>query len=309
MSHNLGECPLCGAEEFVPILQARDFHYGNPGTYSLTQCVHCTLCFQNPMFSESELMAFYPKDYYSFVDRFASNQANSFPAQLKKRLLGSDNHATKDPRFSQPGRLLDVGCGSGWFMDEMKRKEWEVRGIEPSASAADVGRSKGLDIFVGSLLDAAFPPESFDYIRFNHSFEHLPNPNEVLEEVHRILSSNGKLMIGVPNQASFNARVFGQYWWHLALPVHTFAYSPRTLSGMLSAHRFKVENVIFNTEGGALRGSIQLYLNRNDSVLRDSGRFAASRTARILSHWLGYIQNRLRIADVIEVTAAKSSDH
>ena len=206
MSHHLSDCPLCGGHNFVPLLKARDFHYGNPGEYRLAQCSNCTLGFLDPMYDETELSKFYPADYYSFTDRFTSNQSSSGLRRLARKLFGTRERQTKDPHFDHPGKMLDVGCGSGWFLVKMRDQGWDVRGVEPSAAAAKLGQSeRGLDIFPGTLLDIAFPAESFDYIRFNHSFEHVGRPNEVLAEVHRILKNDGKLLIAVPNRASVNA--------------------------------------------------------------------------------------------------------
>ena len=202
--------------------------------------------------------------------------------------------------------MLDVGCGSGWFLAKMREHGWEVMGAEPSPAAARLGQSEqGLDIFPGSVLDAAFPAKSFDYIRLNHSLEHMSNPNQVLDELHRILARNGKLMIGVPNRASLNAWLFGPFWWHLALPLHAFSYSTKTLSQMLAKHSFKVEKVIFNTEHTAIQGSLQMFLNRHDTPLSSQGSISESRFALVPCAWAAHLQNMLHIADVIEITATK----
>ena len=305
MSFQIRECPLCEGQRFAPLLKARDFHYGNPGEYAMIQCTECSLAFLDPMYDEAELFRFYPVDYYAFVDRFSA----SSPSRMKdaiRSLLGTREHLTRDPRFERPGRLLDVGCGSGWFLSKMRAQGWDVTGVEPSLAAAKLGQSEqGLNIFPGSLLDANFHPKSFDYIRFNHSFEHMCDPNRVLAEVHRILADNGKLMIGVPNRSSLNARLFGPLWWHLALPLHPFSYSTKTLSQMLQKHSFRVETVTFNTEGASIQGSLQIFANRKDKVLVTSGRLARSRFLRMLCTWVAYLQNALHLADAIEITAVK----
>jgi SAM-dependent methyltransferase len=306
MSYRLPECPLCAAQEFVPVLRARDFHYGNPGEYTLAQCARCTLAFLDPMYDEAELAAFYPNYYYAYADRFSdSNPANSFKSRIKRFLITREP-VTQDPKFERPGRMLDIGCGSGWFMSQMRDRGWDVTGVEPSIAAANFGKGvKGLNIFPGSLLDAKFPTGFFDYIRLNHSFEHMEHPNAILDEVYRILADNGKLMIGVPNRESFNARVFGGYWHNLALPVHTFSYSVKTLSQMLQKHNLNVKKVVFNTNLTSLQESVQMYLNRNDAALTPHGRFAGNRWAALLCCWAARLQNLFHIADVIEITAIK----
>ncbi len=306
MSYRLRECPLCGGQEFVPLLRARDFHYGNPGEYTQAQCTQCRLAFLDPMYDELELATFYPKTYYAFTDLFSvSNQVYSFKQKVW-RFAGRREFPTKDPKFERPGRMLDIGCGSGWFISKMRAQGWDVTGVEPNVAAANFGKSEqGLNIFPGSLVDAKFPTGSFDYVRMNHSLEHIECPNQVLDEAYRILADNGKLMIGVPNRDSFNARVFGRYWHHLALPVHTFSYSVQTLSRMLSKHNFDVERVAFNTNPTPLLESIQMYLNRKDAVLSSQGRFTASLLATFLCNCAAHLQNIFRIADVVEVTATK----
>jgi SAM-dependent methyltransferase len=305
MSPRILDCPLCGGQSFRPLMKARDFHYGNPGEFAMVQCTKCSLAILDPIPSELELAGYYPQTYYSFGDRFSTSRASRL-RKVMRTIVGTRVHETKDPKFERPGKLLDVGCGSGWFLSKMRAKGWEVAGVEPSLDAAKIGQAKeGLNIFPGSLPEANFPPKSFKYIRFNHSFEHVTNPNQILDEVHRILADDGKLMLGIPNRSGLNAKLFGSFWWHLALPLHPFSYSTKTISQMLEKHSFKVERIISNTEGASIQGSLQMSLNRNDTVLGTTGRVVRSRLARIPCAWFAYLQNALNIADAIEITATK----
>lgn len=259
------------------------------------------------MWSEEELFRFYPGTYYAYTDRLDKKEL-PFLKRTLKRLLGLNELTTKDPMFRSPGNVLDVGCGSGWFIAGMKAQGWTVRGVEPNSAAARLGQSKfGLDIFNGTLWDAQFDSESFDYIRLNHSLEHMTDPNKVLKEVHRILAKDGKILIGVPNGKSLNARLFGSYWYHLALPVHTFVYSPETLIKMLQKNQFKAIKVIHNTNSAGIQGSLQFFLNRNDTPLRPEGRVASSQVIRVLASWAAHLENICRVSDFIEVTAVKAS--
>ncbi len=258
------------------------------------------------MYEEAELATFYPNDYYAFADRFAAARPDpSLKAKIWK-LVGPRDHETRDPKFEKPGRMLDIGCGAGGFIFQMKERGWDVKGVEPNVAAADYGRrKKGLDIFPGLLKDAKFPAESFDYVRLNHSFEHMEHPNQILDEIYRILAPNGKLMIGIPNRDSFNARVFGRFWYHLALPLHTFSYSVQTGKRMLQKHNFNVERVVFNTEQTPLLGGVQLYFNRNRPSPGFDGRFYTSMLATFVCYWTARLQNLLHVADIVEITATK----
>jgi SAM-dependent methyltransferase len=306
MSYRLRECPLCGGREFVSRLRARDYHYGNSGEYTQSECRQCTLAFLDPMLEQAELAAFYPRDYYAFADRIEAAKPNHTLKAKIWKLVGPRDHVTRDPEFEKPGTMLDIGCGAGGFIIQMRDKGWDVKGVEPNVAAADYGRNKkGLDIFPGLVMDARFPDESFDYVRMNHSFEHMEHPNQTLDEVYRILAPNGKLMIGVPNRDSFNARLFGRFWFHLALPLHAFSYSVQTAQRMLQKHDFKVERVVFNTEQTPLLVGMQLCFNRNDVSPGFQGRLSTSALATFVCYWAARLQNVLHVADVIEITATK----
>jgi SAM-dependent methyltransferase len=256
----------------------------------------------NPEFSDEELSRLYPPDYYAYQDNFQPNRWK----EVLKAGLGL-RIRTRDPKFSVPGRVLDLGCGSGWFLRSMREAGWESYGVEISAAAAELGRRQGgLNIFTGTLDQARFADNFFDYIRSNHSFEHISNPNDTLEEMHRILRPDGKLMIGVPNVDSFNAKTFGQYWWYLGAPVHCFNYSVRTLSQMLTKHRFHVDTVTFNSDYSGILGSLQIWLNRHNGRKSGQGSAISNPFLKFATQWIAKAIDLVHRGDAIEITAVKA---
>ena len=185
----------------------------------------------------------------------------------------------------------------------MRDKGWAVHGLELDVVAAERGRKVGLDIFGGTIQEAEFPSETFDYVRSNHSFEHVHNPREVLLEMRRILKPTGLLFIGVPNISGLVARLFGTYWWFLGAPVHPFSYTPATLRRMLSDSGFKVEYVNFNSSFGGVFGSLQLYLNRNNGKLGEDGWVFHNRLLMVVGYWIARSLDFLRMGDCIEIIA------
>ena len=305
MSEQLQLCPLCESSRHRNVYVARDWHYGNKGTFRVERCEDCTLMFLNPMFTDQELTAFYPDDYYAYQNHFESHPVK----ETIKRLLGLTIQ-TRDPKFAQPGNILDVGCGSGWFLRRMRDQGWQTFGVEVSSSAVRVGREKGgLDIFCGTLPAARFQPDFFDYVRLNHSFEHIASPHETLDEIHRILKPDGKLMIGVPNLDSLNARLFGKYWWYLGVPVHPYTYAVQTLSRLLAKHRFEVEKVTYNADFSGILGSFQIWLNRNSTRKSTEGAAYNNPLLKVGCHWLARVSNLFRLGDAIEITTTKRLEH
>lgn len=304
MSVELHICPLCEGPRHEQIYLARDRHYGISGLYRIVRCFDCSLVFLNPMYSSEELAPLYPADYYAYRD----NVHRSGWKDIFKRIL-CFRSGTRDPKFAKPGRMLDLGCGSGWYLHHMRGYGWETHGVEINDSAAALGRATwGLDIFSGTLKQAAFPADYFDYIRSNHSFEHIPDPNETLDEVRRILRPDGKILIGVPNIASLNARVFRQYWWYLGAPVHPFNYSVKTLSELLSKHDFRVQNISYNSDYGGIVGSAQIWLNRNTNRKSTEGAVVNSIVMKGLGNWAAKVADRFRVGDAIEITAVKATN-
>lgn len=301
MSVELRNCPLCEGNRFEQVYLARDRHYGISGSYRIVRCSECWLMFLNPMYSSEELAPLYPADYYAYQDNLITDGWKHFIKRMLRYGTG-----TQDPKFAKPGRMLDIGCGSGWFIHNMQDRGWEAYGVEINDVAAQMGRSKwGLKIFSGTLKQANFPAEHFDYIRSNHSFEHISDPNETLDEIRRILRPDGKLLIGVPNVAGFNARVFRQYWWYLGAPVHPFNYSARTLSALLGNHSFRVEKVTYNSDYGGIIGSAQIWLNRNTDRKSSEGLLINNVALRVVGNWAAKVTDVLCVGDAIEITAIK----
>ncbi len=299
------QCPLCLSSQFRPHYLTRDRHYGIQGNYRLVKCRKCSLVFLNPFPTEEALSRLYPKSYYAYQGFFEK-------PHVLKRLIKAFfliRVGTKDPKFSEPGRILDLGCGSGKFLYAYREKGWRTQGVEINPDAAELGqKAAGLDIFAGTLSDASFPAEDFDYIRSNHSFEHIVDPNETLQEINRILKPDGKVLIGVPNIDGWNSKCFRRYWWYLGVPVHPFSYSVTTLSRMLRKQGFLIEKVTYNSDFSGVLGSLQIFLNRNSQRLSGEGLLFNCFPLLVLAHWTAKFLDCLKLGDSIEIVCRKGTD-
>lgn len=303
----VASCMLCGGRNFYEIMKAPDPHYGMPGLFSIFRCRDCSLQFLNPQPTLAYLSTAYPSEYYSYVLHPLPTGWRAYKRRLgifMQRLLGLEMGRTRDPRFERPGTMLDIGCGAGDFLLRRRAEGWKVHGVEINAKAAEVGRREGqLDIKSGTLPDAGYPDAYFDYVRTNHSFEHLHNPREVLKEIRRIIKPGGKLFIGVPNIASLPAGMFGDCWYNLGPPTHPYGYNPKSLSLFLEQEGFEVEMVGYNSTFSGLIGSIQIRLNRGSGLPSDRGRVVNNRVLIILAHWVAKIIDAFKRGDCIEVIA------
>jgi SAM-dependent methyltransferase len=296
-------CIVCRSLDTRPCLRTRDYHSGISGQFDLVRCVGCGLVHLDPIPTTDEIADFYSRDYYAY-------QPVEKPRKFKRlirRLLGI-TIKTHDPAFPQPGEFVDIGCGSGDYLHKMSARGWSVRGVEPSAFGAEEGRRSGFDIFNGTLQEAKFATGSFDYVRSNHSFEHVPNPVETLDEIFRILKPDGKLYIGIPNIDGLPYRIFGKYWWHLAVPVHLYSYSVSTISALMQQSGFVIDKVYFNSNFASLLGSLQIYVNRNSEKKSSDGWLIKSRTLMFGATTMTRILDFIGQGDVIEIIARKQKE-
>lgn len=291
-------CPACESTDFEPFASGGDYHYSIDGEFALERCCKCDLWRLSPMLTASELAAFYPDDYYSYQPPVLESGAK----RLLRQLAGLDRR-TLVPAFKAPGRMVDIGCGAGHYLLRMQSEGWEVKGIELSKAAAAAGRAAGLDIRGGEIYEVGLDQGSFDFVRFNHSFEHVPDPLDVLVEVKKLIKPGGALFIGVPNTKGLWAKLFHDCWWYFGLPVHTYGFNARNLSLLLNRAGYEVETVRYHSEYAGLLGSLQIWLNKERGIRRSTGRIQSSRLLRLPALWICRLLDTLRMGDSIEVIA------
>ena len=299
------KCLICGSLEHEILYKTYDRHYGIQGEYSICQCKDCKFNFLFPMPSEDELTSLYPENFYAYQQFFEDKKPVNIIKSLIKRALFI-NIGTKDPKFNNPGRILDIGCGSGKFLYSMRERGWRVYGVEVNTNAADLGKeAAGINIFAGNLISAKFPDNFFDYIRSNHSFEHIVNPHETLSEIYRILKPGGSLLIGVPNVDGLNSKIFKSSWWYRGVPVHTFGYSTKSLARILEQHKFNVDKINYNSDYSGFLGSIQIYFNRNSERLSGEGFIINNLLFTIIAQRISKIFDFFKLGDAIEIISTK----
>lgn len=214
-------CKTCGSVRREEVLRAPDRFHGRTELYLLVRCLDCSLVSLQDPPPPSEMGNHYGVDY----DRAIAATGDDPNHWIERRdtLL----------KYKSAGSVLDLGCSSGGFLRSLKGPSWTLYGIEMSEQVARRAEAAtGAEVFVGDILDAPFPTNSFDVITCFHVFEHLYEPREVLSRVAQWLKPGGVFFTMMPNIDSAGRRIFGSYWYALELPRHTFHFSPKSLSRM-----------------------------------------------------------------------------
>jgi SAM-dependent methyltransferase len=212
-------CPVCGKTGAQEWLRAPDRFHGRREPYTLVRCAACSLVWLAEPPVPADMHLHYTDAYHKLISCSGENSPGRW--QARKAALAP---------HKQSGALLDMGCSSGTFLESLKREPWNLYGIEMSAEGARTAEARsGAQVFVGDILDAPFPRESFDVITCFDVLEHLYEPREVMARVGEWLKPGGIFYVLVPNVDSAEARVFQSYWHGLEMPRHLFHYSPASL--------------------------------------------------------------------------------
>lgn len=225
-------CALCGSHE-VDVVATTD-RDGKPLRNVL--CRECGLVWVDPRPTDEQLQQFYAEDYRSNYKGAAEPKKKHCYREMQR----ANARVERLGQVYQPGdRLLDVGAGAGFFAFVLRASHVNYHGIEPNQGYAGFARERlGLDgVEVGFLNDVQ-DFGAYDIITINHVFEHLPNPNESLAHMHKLLREGGHLILEVPNsEADYHSphKVF-----HVG---HLYWYNPETLRALAAKHGFVVEDL------------------------------------------------------------------
>jgi SAM-dependent methyltransferase len=233
-------CNFCGNPGSYEVYTIPDYLLNRPQvTARLVQCRKCGLIYQNPRPTLEEMAQHYPPEYDSYSLE-GSSEGSWFARQ--GAAYGMRKRVKFVTRELSEGRLLDIGCATGVFLREMDRQTgWQVEGLEINEFAAAIAREKfQLEVFQGTLEEAAYPARHFEAVTMWDVLEHVHDPAATLAEIRRILKPGGVLVVRVPNYASLDRRLFGRYWAGLDAPRHLFVFDPPILTKWLGANGFGV---------------------------------------------------------------------
>jgi SAM-dependent methyltransferase len=215
-------CLSCGGSG-VRALSGYDRHH-------LVRCQSCGLTFAGRRPSDAEISEHY-RGYGHWPDL-------ELTRQRYRELLD-----TLEP-FRGVGRLLDMGSGAGYFLEEAARRGWDAHGTEFSGTALDMSRAKGLNVVQAPITEETFPAGHFDVITAFEVVEHLRDPQEELRLIRRMLRPGGLFYCTTPNFASLTRRLVGARWTTISYPEHLIYFTDATLTSWLGSAGFTPQSVI-----------------------------------------------------------------
>lgn len=196
----VNRCLFCGKKSFAFVQEVDGVPYG----FLLYRCKSCGTHFQNPMPKKLFLEKLYEKIYQKKYKLISTERAFEEKDEEQEKM-----RMEKIETFVKPGKLLDVGASTGFFLSEAKKRGWEVFGVEYAKEAVErAKRAFGLNIAAGDIETVGLPNEYFDVVTMHSVLEHIPNPIHAIQIVRKKLKRGGLFVFSLPNVGSFEFALF-----------------------------------------------------------------------------------------------------
>jgi len=313
-------CNLCKSADSAVLFNARDRLHGIGDMFTYAQCNECGLVYMNPQVVLEDIKNLYPADYaphsttgkgIGFRVISSQNKIRKIPVigYFLKKLINVKITDKVYRKLDSQSRVLDVGCGSGAFLNGLRAdKNCEVFGVDISETAvSEAKKSYGLDIFKGNITEVPFPDSHFDIITAWWYLEHVPEPDTTIAKISSLLKHNGYCIIGVPNFNSFCAKRFKDKWYHLDCPRHLCIWTPHAITRLLDKHGLTVTKIIYDKTPWGLLGSLQYSLYGDNINPKYRNRLRSSLLLWILLLPFTMLMSLLKKSDIIVVYAQKTT--
>lgn len=268
-------CPICGCMKTVHVFTAADLNWKIQGSFPYLRCKKCGALFR-PAGSTIPAGA-YPRGYGSFVNpesHLLHSRIDSIANRRRAAFLES---------ICKPGTVLDVGCGSGFFLAYLRSQGWQGHGLETAVEHVAFARDV-LGLFNVSM--GAWPPtngtfRNFDAVSMIHLIEHMPDPITALTAARHSLCEGGAVLLETPNIESWPACIFGPRWVTLDAPRHMVIFSPQSLTRCLQSAGFEeIRMITYSPSTMEWSESLRYRLNRR----RKEGLGNALTIAKVQNH-------------------------
>jgi SAM-dependent methyltransferase len=232
-------CPGCQSDRIRTLCRGEDFLYRTTERlFLVVECKDCKMIRLYPRPDPEELRRFYPSQHQTGDD------APGFWTKLLRRFLYRDQVRfvrTALDEVPGDGPLLDVGCGTGLFLRELNLPQQRMVGLDISADEAGTAWSRNaVPAICGAMPSAPFPSGTFAAITMFGVLEHLYDPSVYVEAAAQLLRPGGRLIVQVPNAASWQFLLLGERWSGLDIPRHLLLFRSEDLENLLEFCGFEI---------------------------------------------------------------------
>ncbi len=236
---NYTNCPICLSDNITPHLTAKDYTVSQK-EFAIWHCNNCTARFTQNVPEQDAIGAFYQSDNYISHSDTKKGFINTLYHAVRNRTLNNKKQLIIDAIKMMKGELLDIGCGTGAFLNTMKNAGWGITGLEPDYNA----RKKAAALYgihpqePEKLFE--LKPASYHAVTMWHVLEHVHELHAYIEQLGTLLVPNGKIFIAVPNYTSKDAEIYNNHWAAYDVPRHLYHFSPAAMEQLVSKYNLKI---------------------------------------------------------------------
>jgi 2-polyprenyl-3-methyl-5-hydroxy-6-metoxy-1,4-benzoquinol methylase len=237
----LNNCPVCQSQTFEEYLTVKDYTVSQE-QFKIVTCKKCGFRFTNPRPYSEAIGEYYKAESYISHTNTSKGLISKIYQEVRKFTLKGKLNLIN--RLSpQKGKLLDVGCGTGMFLNVARENGWKVNGIEPDAGARAIAEEVN-DIKIKGEVFSSFENETFEIITLWHVLEHVHELNATIDWLKEKLSKDGSLLIAVPNHESKDAEIYQEQWAAYDVPRHLYHFSQKSIKELFANHGFELKETL-----------------------------------------------------------------
>jgi 2-polyprenyl-3-methyl-5-hydroxy-6-metoxy-1,4-benzoquinol methylase len=237
----LTSCPVCHSNSFSNYLNVEDYTVSKK-EFTIQQCNTCYFLFTNPRPDIEKIGAYYQsQDYISHHDD-AKDLMSKLYTSVRNYTIKQKIKLINELKPGQ-GSLLDIGCGTGSFLQATRQAGWKISGTEPDPEARQIAAKKVGEDLYESINHIEPANRSYDVITMWHVLEHVHLLNETLDWLSGHLTAEGKIIIAVPNPQSADATHYGRFWAAYDVPRHLYHFTKDSMALLMKKHGFKIDTI------------------------------------------------------------------
>jgi 2-polyprenyl-3-methyl-5-hydroxy-6-metoxy-1,4-benzoquinol methylase/Zn ribbon nucleic-acid-binding protein len=236
----LAHCPLCNAENHKKFLTVKD-HMITKESFNILECSACGFHFTNPRPSLLNIGHYYKSEDYVSHSSSKKGFINSIYNLIRNYTIKQKVNLLKS--LSKKTEILDIGAGTGHFLNACKTNGFSVLGLEPDEDAVNFAKNNfQLDLKPLATL-YELESNSKDFISMWHVLEHVYNLKQDFTEIVRVLKDDGFLIIAVPNMESYDAKIYKENWAAYDVPRHLYHFRKLDIEQLSKKYELKLIDV------------------------------------------------------------------
>lgn len=225
-------CPGCGSPDRQVLFESSDrLFQTTQEPFRVVSCLQCGLIRLHPWPTEAEIPNYYPPGYW-----FGGEGTSGKLIEAYRRFVLMDHVRFVEGalQYAPEGLMIDVGSGGGLLVSLLQKRDWRAVGFDFAVNAALIAQKHNhVTTICGRLESSPIRAQSCSVVTMFHVLEHLRDPASYLQEAHRILKPGGRLVVQVPNAASWGFLLFGPHWLGVDVPRHLVDFRVEDIRALL----------------------------------------------------------------------------